>query len=275
MRTFIVPTDFSENARQACRYAMQLAGQLGARVLLMHSWEAPVAISEYEISTLHFETMKEHVTGELEETRRELLEEFGEQVPVETRVVFDDLVGNIRKLYEDPEARLAIVGLTGSGRRSLLLGSNTISIVRGTGRIVLTVPPLAAFRPIRKVVFAIRMTRLAETVPAKRIRRIMDLLQAELLVLQIARPGQAEGEMQAGRELLAKMLEGVPCSFHRLGGRGIVAGIREFCLQQHADLVAIVPRKPDFPEGLLRTNQTRAMLFRSRIPILTLPPEQG
>jgi nucleotide-binding universal stress UspA family protein len=275
MRTFIVATDFSENARHASRYAVQLAARLDARVLLMHSYEAPVAISEYEVSSLHFDMMKEHIREELEESKRALVEEFGGQVPVDTVMVVDDLTGNLRKLYEDPEAKLAVVGLTGSGRRNFLLGSNTVAIVRSVGRVVLTVPPFAYFRPIRRVVFACRSGGIASAVPAARIKRIMELLDAELLVLQVARPGQPEAEVQAGAELLARTLEGVRCSFHTLRERNVVAGIREFCLREHADLVAIIPRRPDFPESLLKTNQTRAILFKSRIPILTLPPEKG
>jgi nucleotide-binding universal stress UspA family protein len=254
---------------------VQLAARLDARVLLMHSYEAPVAISEYEVSSLHFDMMKEHIREELEESKRALVEEFGGQVPVDTVMVLDDLTGNLRKLYEDAEAKLAVIGLTGSGKRNFLLGSNTVAIVRSVGRVVLTVPPFAYFRPIRRVVFACHSGGIASAVPADRIKRIMDLLDAELLVLQVARPGQPEAEVQAGAELLARMLEGVRCSFHTLRERNVVAGIREFCLREHADLVAIIPRRPDFPESLLKTNQTRAILFKSRIPILTLPPEKG
>jgi nucleotide-binding universal stress UspA family protein len=275
MRTFIVPPDFSEIARHASRYAVQLAARLDGRILLMHAYDAPVAISEYEVSSLHFEMMKEHIGEQLEDSKRALAEEFGGQVPVDTVMVLDDLTGNLRKLYEDTEATLAVIGLTGSGKRNFLLGSNTVAIVRSLGRIVLTVPPFTYFRPIRRVVFAYRMNGTASAVPADGIKRIMGLLDAELLVLQVARPGESEAELQAGAELLAAMLEGVRCSFHLLRERNVVAGIREFCLREHADLVAVVPRRPDFPESLLKTSKTRGILFKSRIPILTLPPEKG
>src|SRR5690348_17761768 len=53
--------------------------------------------------------------------------EFGNQVPIETATFNGDLIGHIKKLYEDPEARLAIIGLTGAGMANFFLGSNTRS----------------------------------------------------------------------------------------------------------------------------------------------------
>jgi nucleotide-binding universal stress UspA family protein len=273
MRTFIVPTDFSQNAQHASEYTVQLAKQLNARVILMHAYEAPVAISEYEISTIHFDTMKEHILKRLKERKQLLEEKFGKDVPIETIAFSNDLVGHIKKLYENADARLAVIGLTGAGMANFFLGSNTLNIVNNLGRMVLTVPPYANFRPIRKMIFACDMWNVAATVPVTRIKRLMDILHAELLVLNIQKPQQPSPEIEAEKETLEKMLEGIPFSFHSITRRNIIAGIKDFAKKQEADLVAIIPRKHDFIENLLRTNHTKAMLFRSGIPILTLPPE--
>jgi nucleotide-binding universal stress UspA family protein len=273
MKTFIIPTDFSENAQHASAYGVQLAAQLAAKVILMHAYEPPVTVSEYEISSMHFEAMKDHLLERLDEMKRALEQEFGNQVPIETATFNGDLIGHIKKLYEDPEARLAIIGLTGAGMANFFLGSNTLNIVNGVGRIVLTVPPYADFRPIRKIVFACDMVQVASTVPAERIKRIVRLLDAELLVLNIRKPQQPSPEEEAEKETLRKMLEGISYSFHAIHKRHIVTGIKDFVREQEADLVAIVPKKHDFLERLMRTSHTKAMLFHSGIPILTLPSE--
>lgn len=273
MRTFIVPTDFSQNAQNASVYAVQLARQLDARILLMHVYEEPVAISEYELSTIHFDTMKEHIQKRLQERKEALYEEFGREVPIETVVFGSNLIEHIRDLYEKPDVHLAVIGLTGAGMANFFLGSNTLNIVNNVGRIVLTVPPYAVFRPTRKIVFACDLWNVATTVPASRIRRIVNLLDAELLVLNIQRPQQPSPEAAAEKETLERMLEGIPHSFHAISKRNVVEGIKDFAREQSADLIAIIPRKHDFLEKMLRTNHTKNMLFHSGIPILTLPPE--
>lgn len=268
-----MPTDFSLNAQSAAEYAIQLAKQLDAGILLMHVYEEPVAISEYELSTIHFDTMKEHIVKRLEERKVALQHEFGVGVPIETVAFGSNLIYHIKEMYEKPGSQLVVIGLTGAGMANFFLGSNTLSIVNNVGRIVLTVPPHATFRPIKKVVFACDLWNVATTVPASRIRRVINLLGAELLVLNIQRPQQPSPEAEAEKETLEGMLEGIPHSFHAISKRNIIAGIKDFAREHEADLIAIIPRKHDFLEKLLGANHTKAMLFRSTIPILTLPPE--
>jgi nucleotide-binding universal stress UspA family protein len=217
--------------------------------------------------------MKEHILKRLDERREALHDAYGGDIPIETIAYSNDLIGNIKKLYEDPEAKLVVIGLTGAGMANFFLGSNTLNIVNNVGRIVLTVPPFAAFRPIRKVVFACDMWNVAATVPVARMKRIMALLDAELQVLNIQKPQQPSPEAEAEKETLEKLLDGIPFSFHTLARRNVIAGIKDFVRSEHADLIAIIPRKHDFLENLLRPNHTKAMLFRSGVPILTLPEE--
>jgi nucleotide-binding universal stress UspA family protein len=274
MRSFIVPTDFSQNAQHASAYALQLAKQLHTKIILMHAFEEPVSVSEYEISNINFHNMKDHIMKRLEDMKADLENNFGNEVPIELAVFNNDLIGNIKMLYDDPNARLVVIGLTGAGMVNFFLGSNTLKIVNNIERAVLTVPPYANFRPVKKIVFATDLWNVAETVPAKRIKRIVELLQAELLVLSIQKPQQPSPELEAEKEIFAKKMEGVPYSFHEITRRSRVLGIKDFAREQKADLIAIVPEKLDFLENLLKTNHTKAMLFKSGIPILTLSPEK-
>ncbi|GAA4310792.1 universal stress protein [Compostibacter hankyongensis] len=274
MRTFIVPTDFSINAQHASSYAVQLAATLDARIVLMHAYEEPVAISDYELSTIHFDTMKAHVLQRLNERKQELHATYGDKVPISCVTVNNNLVPHIQKLYESHDARLVIIGLTGAGMANIFLGSNTLNLVNNIGHPVVVVPPLAVFRPIRKVVFACDMKNVAATVPAEKMKRILQVVNAELLVLNIQHPKQPSPEMEAEKETLQKMLEGIPYSFHCVHKRNIIAGIKDFVREQQADMIVIIPKKRDFLENLIRPSHTKAMLFRSTIPIITIPLDE-
>lgn len=274
MKNFIVPTDFSQNAKHASAYAIQLATQLHTRIILMHAFEAPIAVSEYELTTIHFHSMKERVMEQLEDRKLELQAQFGETVPIECVTFDNDLIGHIKELYADPDARLAVIGLTGAGMVNFFLGSNTLNIVNNVGRMILTVPPYADFRPIKKILFACEMKNVASTVPIKRIKRLLELLNATLLVLDIHFSQKVSPEKKAEIETLKKMLEGFSFSFHTIDKHNIVAGIKDYAREQKADLIAIIPQKRDFLESLLGGNRTKAMLFRSTIPILTIPPDE-
>lgn len=274
-KTFIVPTDFSQNAQHASDYAVQLAAQLHAGVQLMHVFQEPIAVSEYELTTIHFHAMESKILQQLEERKEALQKVHGNQVPITCAVYDRDLIGRIQEAYHEEDARLAIIGLTGSGMTNFFLGSNTLNIVNTTGRTILTVPPYAPFRPIRNIVFACDMDHVADTVPAARIKRILQVLQARLHVLHVQRSASSPPELEKEKEALRTMLQGIDYTFHSISHRNITVGIRDFARKNQADLIAIIPRKHDFLENLLRVNHTKAMLFRSSIPILTIPTEEG
>jgi nucleotide-binding universal stress UspA family protein len=276
MRTFIVPTDFSTNARFASEYGIQLASQLNARMVLMHCYETPSAVSEYELSTIHFDNMKEYLRKRLDERKEELYNKFGRQVSVECIAYDNDLIGHIQKVCNQKESNLVIIGLTGAGMAHIFVGSNTVNIVNNSGHAVITVPPRAVFKPIKKIVFACDLKKVSESVPAEKIKRALLLLGAELLVLNIRHPkNTVSTELEEEKEKLSKMLSGVTLSFHTVVKKNIIAGIKDFVKKQHADLILIIPRKHDTIDLILKASHTKAMLFRSSVPILTIPVEQN
>jgi len=276
MKTIIVPTDFSKNAHNAAEYAAQMALHFGDKILLMHAYEPPVPISAYELESLHFEAMQHHVDKRLAEQKDGLLEKFGQNLIIDTVAYNGRLVERIAELYSQPDAKLAVIGLTGAGMANFFLGSNTLNIVNGVGRTVLTVPPYAPFKPVKKVVFAFDLWQVQATLPLRRIKRLMGMLSAELIVLNVVQHKQEsdeawEQEKQKLADLMAQ--EEIPYSFHTIKSRKIVSGITEFAKEQQADLIAIVPRTHDFLGDLLGENHTKTLLFHSGVPILTMPPD--
>ncbi len=274
MRTFIVPTDFSENARNAGIYAVQLAKQLEAEILLLHVYSEPTSMMTSQVDVMTYDNIREHILRKLHDRKKELEALAGGKVGISVRSFKDRLVDHVSEIYREMDARLVVIGLTGSNSlEHVFLGSNTISIVNNSGCTVLTVPPQAAFRPIRKVLFACDMKNVADSVPAEKMKKILQVVNAELMVLHVQRGNISRESLDQELVTLRQMLEGVPFSFHNLQQKNIIAGIKDFAKENEADMILIIPRKHDFIEGLLRMNHTKAMLFRSSIPILTITPE--
>lgn len=271
MRTFIVFTDFSKNAKYASEYAVQLALQRNAAITLIHVFENPVAVSEYELTTIHFHNMEERILQQLEERKQELIQKFGSQVPINCLAYDRYLIERMQQLFTDPDVKLAIIGLTGSGMSNFFLGSNTLDIVERSGCVVLTVPPYTVFRPIKNIVFACNMEEdLSSVIPVEKIKRITALFDARLFVLHVIPKAIAPEAMEKKAAVLTELLQDISFSFHTVTKRNIVAGIKDFSREIKADLIVIIPGRHDFWGSLLRVNHTKAMLFRSDVPILSV-----
>ena len=55
MKTILVPTDFSATADNACKYAIELARQTQAGIILMHTYETPVLYSDMPMLEMHMD----------------------------------------------------------------------------------------------------------------------------------------------------------------------------------------------------------------------------
>lgn len=270
MRTFIVFTDFSKNAKYASEYAIQLAMKRNAAIQLIHVFENPVAVSEYELTTVHFHNMEERILQQLEDRKQELIEKYGKQIPISCLTFNRYLIERMQQLFTNPDVKLAIIGLTGSGMNNFFLGSNTIDIVESSGCIVLTVPPYSTFRPIKNIVFACNMEDMSDTVPVKKIKKISALFDAKLYVLHVLLKEIPAIELKEKEAALAELLKDISYSFHTVQNRNIIAGVKDFSKDIKADMITIIPGKRDFWGSLLRANHTKTMLFRSDVPILSI-----
>lgn len=265
-------TDFSKNAQHASEYAVRLAKKRGAALRLVHVYEEPVAVSESELTMMHFHNMKHRILQQLEERREELVEKFGSEVPITYAIYSQDLIGRIRMLFAQPDVKLAIIGLTGSGMANFFLGSNTLNIVQHSNCTILTVPPHSTYRPIKNIVFAYNTNDISPSdIPVKEIKKVLRTFEAKLFILQI---NQVKDSSSTKDIVLNDLFEGTPHSVHTISKRNIIAGIKDFARENKADLVAIIPQEQDFWESILRTNHTKAMLFRSDMPILSIPTKE-
>lgn len=152
MKLILVPTDFSEPATRALRYASKLALNSGAHLLVLYA-------DTFEVPIDYTTTAAQVALGsqQLAENAREELQTYtelhvGENVPFDVRVVINKPVPAILDQVRETGADLIVMGTHGrSGFQRLLVGSVTEAIVRMATVPVLTVnEKTAAAAPVRE-----------------------------------------------------------------------------------------------------------------------------
>jgi nucleotide-binding universal stress UspA family protein len=152
MKLILVPTDFSEPATRALRFASKLAQGSGAHLLVLYA-------DTFEIPIDYTTTAAQVALGsqQLAENAREELQTYtelhvGENVPFDVRVVINKPVTAILDQVRETGAELIVMGTHGrSGFQRLLVGSVTDAIVRMATVPVLTVnEKTTAAAPVRE-----------------------------------------------------------------------------------------------------------------------------
>jgi len=152
MKLILVPTDFSEPAAHALRYAGSLAQRLGAHVRLMYAdyfvppvdFSASAAVEFALTSDEAADTAKKHLIKLAEDV-------LPKGVAFETRVVIDSPVPAIVEEARSCNADLVVIGTHGrTGFRRVIVGSVTEWVMRIVDVPLLAISPLADERRTSK-----------------------------------------------------------------------------------------------------------------------------
>ena len=275
MKTIIVPTDFSQAAYNAARYALGLASQLGTcRVVLYHAYELVVPIPDIptSIPMIDPDELKIASLEGLERMKSDLQPATPADVVLECRAENHLLAANIDGFCHEQQADLIVMGtMGGSQLEEILIGSNSVDVAKHTACPVIIVPADAVYKPIHKIVFACDFKKMGENTPIAPLKRLLDVFKAELHVLNIDHSGKGlEGETPMESLVLDTMLEGYNPVYHFVDHENVVKGIMEFSEKEGADLIFIIPRKHGLFEGWFKRSRTTQLVFHSHIPLLAI-----
>ena len=125
-KTILFATDFSTASDAALPHAETLAKSSGARLLIVHVEEPPLAYGGGELYYGLPEPSSERILAMLEDVRPK-----DPAVPFAHRLTMGDPAGEIVKIAEDERAELIVLGTHGrTGMTRLLMGSVAEAIVR-------------------------------------------------------------------------------------------------------------------------------------------------
>ena len=129
IRKILVPTDFSPHAEEAFRVAHDLAGAIGAGVVVFHVCRPPAVVSDAERT---LSAPKQAEGKDVWETLRKI-QPPDPAVRVEHEVIVADRpdASHILRILQERGCDLIVMGTHGRGRlRHLLCGSVTEDVVR-------------------------------------------------------------------------------------------------------------------------------------------------
>jgi len=128
LKRILVPVDFSKTSMKAMRYAVPVAKQCGAKLVLLHVVEYPGFAPELDYVGFDTESMRQRLKQQLREfARRTVPGEIQTDVQVECGVGFDIITAFAKKKRAD----LIVLTTHGyTGFKHILLGSTAERVVR-------------------------------------------------------------------------------------------------------------------------------------------------
>ena len=273
MKTILVPVDFSEVSHNASKFAAALAEKAGdTRLLLYNMFESYLPGSDSSPLFEDIEDRRNIRLAALNNIRKELLSITS--VPIECKA--DDgtsLSHNIKKIIVNEMADLVVMGITGSTRlEQILVGSNTLNLIRSAQCPILVIPPHAIFGHFKKVVMAVDLESEIDTLPKKRIEAMLKLFPAELHIVYVNPYAEAglDAEQEFERKELETWLAPYRPQFHSLVQKNFVKALNKFVIDNDIDLLLTVPHKISYVADLFTHTHSERLGYHSKVPFIAV-----
>lgn len=270
MKKVLVPTDFSDNARNAFDFAVQLSGIEGCEYILLNAYKTPSASGGMLVSL--DEVLEKEGIKDLKREKIKLENNYpGINISLKCRL--GELDNAVRKTNIEEQVDYVIMGTQGaSGLQKVLVGSNTQRVIQNVVRPVFAIPENYSFRKMEKIAFAADLKKINNKKALAPVVALAEKFDATIMMLHVhdADLADAEFEEEKNRLELDQLFANVKHSYHVEKNDNIVEGIGNFVNEHGIDLLAMVPRRVSLLESFFKTSITKSFAFQASVPLLAL-----
>ena len=159
MRKIIVPTDFSENAFHALKYACDIFKYERSEIFIMHTYADEVYQEGNITDRASLERHKEQVFQSSNEELKSILLRIKEYAPnphheYKTIAAFGSLIDEVNDLVDAENIDIVVMGTRGaSNDRSTTFGSNTLYVMKYVQCPVMAIPEDYAYHTPKELLF--------------------------------------------------------------------------------------------------------------------------
>ena len=189
MKKILVPSDFSEQAQHAFKFAVELAAQAKGQVHLLHVIELPVLYDTTLMPALSFE--KEYLEDAVDlakKTFTALIKKVTKKVSVTWSVDYGNPTSAILQEMKKNKYDLIVMGTKGAtGLKEYFVGSNTEKIVRHSGVPVIAIPSLVQLSSVKNLVVATSLSGNQDSFMAV-VKKLQEFFKASLHLVYVNTP---------------------------------------------------------------------------------------
>lgn len=269
MKNIIVPIDFSDTSVNAARYAVELAKDIpGANITLYHVY-----------SSISFSTLTSNDAFSRQMVSEAALKILKDKLDKEFQSITcvaeaGSFVENLADYALGNHADLVVMGITGSSKLTqVFMGTNTLNVIRNISCPVMIIPPKAKYTGLKKVVLTSDFKDVARTTPFASIKKILDLFNPKLDILNVDSEHFVEltPEFKIEKEAMEDKLGTYNPEFSFLRSYDFLEGISSFVESRNMDAIITVPHKHTLFNQFFVTSSTKKLAYHSTVPIIAIP----
>lgn len=274
-RTVLLPTDFSESARNAIQYGLQLYKDRGYNFVLLNSVELTTSSSSAGMILNMAEILAKDSLERLSKDKdwiKSLSE--AENCNIETVQMFGEFLSCVKHIIKDKTIDMVIMGTTGASElKEFFVGSNAASVLLEINLPTLTVPFNSKFNGIRKIVFATDLKPIKNCNHLLFLKEIGIKRNAKIVILHIKKSSSkiSETDKIIAKDIRLEYFSDCDVDMVYSENEDTIEGIQDYMdKNMDVDIITMVPRKKNFLAKIFSKGVAKKVAYHSTVPMLTL-----
>jgi len=280
MKNILIPTDFSENAWNATRYAIELFKEEECIFHLLNTYTPAIASSRFMAATIDGGTLENGALLCSKRGLKNVVERIHKtyENPKHTFITnssFSFLVDEIKETIEEKSIDLVVTGTKGaSGLEEVFMGSNTVRIIKSVKNCpVLAVPQHFEFATPNEIAFATDFNRFYTKSELRPLQDLAETFKATIRIVYVQYEIKALSELQQfNLSMLRKYLGRTEHYVHTVSELNSISKTLEvFTEELDIHLLAMLNYQHSYMEKMTREPVIKRVAFHTQIPLLVIP----
>ena len=276
MKNILIPTDFSDNAMNAIRFALEFFKYEITEFHFMHVYEDEVYNNDELLKETSFKEVLEIVSNQSQLQLELLLKEVIKIAPnprykYHTISAYNSLIDEVDTIVLGKNIDLIVMGTQGeSSHKSFAFGSNTLQVLKYVTCPVLAIPELYVYTQPKHVLFPTNYLIPYRRRELKLLSNMLSPFRSVIDMLYISRSKKLSRRQEDNKSFLESELSENQLNFKTVESKDITQTIYDYIENNKIDLLVMVNTRHSFLEDMLFRCKVDDICLHTQIPFLAL-----
>ncbi len=277
MRKILIPTDFSENAINAIRYAVELFKYEQSDFFIIHAYADEVYDDNTLVSRKVFDELKDAIRNNSDNELAKIFETIQQVSPnprhaYKMQSLFGTLIDEVNDLVDKENIDVVVMGTKGKRNdRNLSFGSNTLQVLKYVKCPVLAIPSGYSYtKQPKKILFPTDYRLPFKRRELKLLYTLTKSFRSGINFLYISKFDKLSIRQEDNKNFLSAALSESELMFHTVKAENLTTAINEFIKKNEIDFLVMINSRHSYLENILYQSTIDKIGLHIKIPFLVM-----
>jgi nucleotide-binding universal stress UspA family protein len=276
MKNILLPTDFSDNARNAIQYALEFFKNELCTFYILNVQKASRYTTDDLMAAPANTTIHQSVISNVKKKLNQIVEELTDQYPNQnytfhTITDYDIFTDAIRQTVKSKGIDIIVMGTNGAtGASEVVFGSNTLNVIRKIDCPLIAIPKGYQYKDPKTILYAIDYWDHFNT---EGIEPLMDTIikhKSSLRILKIKEDDTVTVADFDDKKRMKAFFKGINHTFHSIINVPTALAINSFVQIMNIDMTAMFIKRETFLDRFFKGSETSKISYGTRVPLLIM-----